>query len=89
MTSFIGILALGIAEHDVLVIFFKFFFVIFLLAMFHGLTVVPVVLHYVQLWKWKKKKVTKVDNSGTVSLLKGQQEDGDGKDVQAETEVEE
>ena len=44
LTSFLGIIVLGFAEHTILNIFFKFFFSIFLLAMLHGLALVPVLL---------------------------------------------
>jgi len=43
-TSFLGILVLALAEHGILRTFFKFYFSIFLFALFHGLAVVPIVL---------------------------------------------
>jgi len=43
-TSFLGILVLGLSNHGILRIFFKFYFSIFLFALFHGLTIVPIVL---------------------------------------------
>jgi hypothetical protein len=44
LTSYIGVLILGIATHKVLRIFFKFFFSVFLLSMFQGLAVIPACL---------------------------------------------
>eukprot|EP01130_Rhizamoeba_saxonica_P008831 TRINITY_DN3579_c0_g1_i1.p1 TRINITY_DN3579_c0_g1~~TRINITY_DN3579_c0_g1_i1.p1 ORF type:complete len:916 (-),score=162.47 TRINITY_DN3579_c0_g1_i1:23-2770(-) len=44
LTSFVGILILAISTHRVLINFFKFFFAMFLLAMYNGLAVLPIVL---------------------------------------------
>jgi len=47
-TSFLGILPLSIARHEILRIFFKFFFCIFLFGMLHGLMLVPVILSFIK-----------------------------------------
>jgi predicted RND superfamily exporter protein len=46
LTSFLGILILGISNHRVLLALFKFFFSMFLLAMWHGLLFLPTVLSF-------------------------------------------
>ncbi|PRP82942.1 hypothetical protein PROFUN_06719 [Planoprotostelium fungivorum] len=46
LTSFIGVSVLGFASHELLRIMFKFFFSVFLLAMFHGLMLAPVLYSF-------------------------------------------
>lgn len=46
LTSFLGILVLGVSNHRVLLALFKFFFAMFLLAMWHGLLFLPTVLSF-------------------------------------------
>jgi Patched family len=53
LTSFLGILGLAFSNHTILTVFFKFFFSVFLLAMFHGLMVLPVLLSY---WGRRREK---------------------------------
>eukprot|EP01121_Diplochlamys_sp_Union-15-3_P002913 TRINITY_DN1274_c1_g2_i2.p1 TRINITY_DN1274_c1_g2~~TRINITY_DN1274_c1_g2_i2.p1 ORF type:complete len:367 (+),score=36.50 TRINITY_DN1274_c1_g2_i2:149-1249(+) len=48
LTSFLGILPLGFATHRTLIVFFKFFFSMFLLSMFHGMAVLPVLLSFLE-----------------------------------------
>ena len=47
LTSVLGILPLLFSQRPLFHVFFQFFFSIFLLSIFHGLVVIPVVLSFI------------------------------------------